>query len=80
MGQTLRANPYSERALASEPLYQGEPVLAVAAESEYAAAEAIEKIKIRWEVLPFNVDPLETLRPSAKMARSLSVLVISSLL
>ena len=30
MGQTLRANPYSERALATEPLYQGEPVLAVA--------------------------------------------------
>ena len=69
MGQTLRANPYSERALAIEPLYQGEPVLAVAAESEHAAAEGIEKIKIRWEVLPFNVDPLETLRPGAKTAR-----------
>ena len=48
MGQTLRANPYSERALASEPLYQGEPVLAVAAVDEQTAAEAIEQ----------NQDPL----------------------
>ena len=55
MGQTLRANPYSERALASEPLYQGEPVLAVCAVDEATAVEAIEKIKIRWEVLPFNI-------------------------
>ena len=31
MGQTIRANPYSERALTAEPLYQGEPVIAVAA-------------------------------------------------
>ena len=65
MGQTLRANPYSERALASEPLYQGEPVLAVAAVDEATAAEAIERIKIRWDVLPFNVDPVATLRPGA---------------
>jgi xanthine dehydrogenase molybdenum-binding subunit len=69
MGQTIRANPYSERALTAEPLYQGEPVVAVAAVDEQTAAEAIEKIKIRWEVLPFSVDPLETLRPGAKTAR-----------
>jgi CO/xanthine dehydrogenase Mo-binding subunit len=69
MGQTIRANPYSEKALTAEPLYQGEPVVAVAATDEATAAEAIEKIKIRWEVLPFNVDPLETLRPGAKTAR-----------
>ena len=69
MGQTLRANPYSERALATEPLYQGEPVLAVAAVDEATAVEAIEKIKIRWEVLPFNVDPVATLRPGAQTAR-----------
>ena len=69
MGQVLRANPYSERALTAEPLYQGEPVLAVAAVDEATAAEAIEKIKIRWEVLPFSVDPLESLRPGAKTAR-----------
>ncbi len=69
MGQVLRANPFSERAITAEPLYQGEPVLAVAAVDEHTAAEAIEKIKIRWEVLPFSVDPLETLRPGAKTAR-----------
>ena len=69
MGQTLRANPYSERALATEPLYQGEPVLAVCAVDEATAAEAIERIKIKWDVLPFNVDPVETLRPGAKTAR-----------
>ena len=68
-GQTLRANPLSERALTSEPLYQGEPVLAVAAVDEQTAAEAIEKIKIRWEPLPFNVDPVETLRPGSRNAR-----------
>ena len=69
MGQTLRANPFSERAITAEPLYQGEPILAVAAVDEQTAVEAIEKIKIRWDVLPFNVDPLETLRPGAKTAR-----------
>ncbi len=69
MGQTLRANPYSERALANEPLYQGEPVLAVGAVDEATAVEAIEKIKIRWDVLPFNVDPVATLRPGAATAR-----------
>ena len=46
-GQTIRANPQSEKALTNEPLYQGEPVLAVAAVDELTAAEAIEKIKIR---------------------------------
>jgi xanthine dehydrogenase molybdenum-binding subunit len=70
MGQTLRANPYSERALATEPLYQGEPVLAVCAVDEITAAEAIEKIRIQWEVLPFNVDPVATLRPGAATART----------
>ncbi len=69
MGQVLRANPYSERALTNEPLYQGEPVVAVAAIDEATAAEAIEKIKIRWDVLPFNVDPVATLRPGAATAR-----------
>jgi xanthine dehydrogenase molybdenum-binding subunit len=69
MGQTIRANTRSEKALTSEPLYQGEPVLAVAATDELAAAEAIEKIRIQWEPLPFNVDPLATLRPGSANAR-----------
>ena len=47
-GQVIKANLKSEMALTNEPLYQGEPVLAVAAIDELTAAEAIEKIRIRW--------------------------------
>ena len=68
-GQTIRANPRSEKALTNEPLYQGEPVLAVAAVDELTAAEAIEKIKVRWEPLPFSVDPVASLLPGAMNAR-----------
>ena len=43
-GTIIRANPRSETALAAkEVLYQGQPVLAVCAISEFIAAEAIEK-------------------------------------
>jgi xanthine dehydrogenase molybdenum-binding subunit len=68
-GQTIRANPKSEKALTNEPLYQGEPVLAVAAVDELTAAEGIEKIKIRWEPLPFSVDPVASLLPGAMNPR-----------
>jgi CO/xanthine dehydrogenase Mo-binding subunit len=53
-----------------EPLYQGEPILAVAAVDELTAAEAIEKIRIDFEPLPFVVDPLETLRPGGPNPRT----------
>src|SRR6266536_6082480 len=46
LGQTIKANPKGERALTNEPLYQGEPILAVAAVDELTATEAIEKIQI----------------------------------
>jgi xanthine dehydrogenase molybdenum-binding subunit len=68
-GVTIRANPRSEKALTNEPLYQGEPVLAVAAVDELTAAEAIEKIKVRWEPLPFSVDPVASLLPGAMNPR-----------
>ena len=68
-GQVIRANPRSEKALTNEPLYQGEPVLAVAAVDELTAAEAIEKIKIQWEPLPFSVDPVASLLPGAMNPR-----------
>src|SRR6266550_1304187 len=45
-GQLIKANPKSEKALTNEPLYQGEPVLAVAAVDELTAVEAIERIEI----------------------------------
>lgn len=69
-GTVIKASKWVERALAMEPLYQGEPILAVAAIDELTAAEAIEKIRIDFERLPFVVDPLETLRPGGPNART----------
>ena len=69
-GTVIQANPKSERALTMEPLYQGEPILAVAAVDELTAAEAIEKIRIDFEPLPFVIDPLETLRPGGPNPRT----------
>lgn len=58
-----------EVALTNEPVYQGEPILAVAAVDEWTAAEAIEAIAIEFEPLPFVVDPLASLRPGGANAR-----------
>jgi CO/xanthine dehydrogenase Mo-binding subunit len=58
-----------EAALTNEPVYKGEPVLAVAAVDELSAAEAIEKIVLDLEPLPFVIDPLESLRPNGPNAR-----------
>ncbi|HET9861918.1 MAG TPA: xanthine dehydrogenase family protein, partial [Steroidobacteraceae bacterium] len=55
--------------LTKEPMYVGEPILAVAALSEQVAEDAIEKIKIDYEPLPFTFDPLESLFPGGKDAR-----------
>ena len=69
LGTVIKANPRGERALTNEPLYQGEPVLAVAAVDEYTAAEAIEKIDVEFEPLPFVLDPLDSLRPGGPNPR-----------
>jgi len=69
-GTVIKANPKSERALTLEPVYQGEPILAVAAVDELTAAEAIERIHIDFEPLPFAIDPLETLRPGGPNPRT----------
>src|SRR6185503_5872865 len=45
------------------------PILAVAAVDELTAAEAIERIRVDLEPLPFVVDPLESLRPGGPNAR-----------
>src|ERR1019366_4510373 len=55
----------AERALTNEPLYEGEPILAVAAVDEFTAANAIERIALDFEPLPFVVDPVESLRPGS---------------
>jgi CO/xanthine dehydrogenase Mo-binding subunit len=69
-GAVIQANPFNERALTNEPLYRGEPILAVAAVDELTAAEAIERIQIAFEPLPFAVDPVETLRHGSSNPRT----------
>jgi len=69
-GAVIKASKWGERGLTMEPVYQGEPVLAVAAVDELTAAEAIEKIHIDFEPLPFVVDPLDTLRPGGPNPRT----------
>ncbi len=69
LGFVIKANKQGERALTMEPLYHGEPVLAVAAVDEYTAAEAIENIDVEFEHLPFAIDPLDTLRPDGPNPR-----------
>jgi CO/xanthine dehydrogenase Mo-binding subunit len=59
----------AERALTNEPLYPGEPIAAVAAVDEFTAAEAVERIVLDLEPLPFVIDPLESLRPDGPNAR-----------
>src|SRR5262245_7100361 len=46
LGEGIIASSLSERGLTNEPLYEGEPILAVAAVDEQTAAEAIEKIVV----------------------------------
>jgi CO/xanthine dehydrogenase Mo-binding subunit len=53
-----------------EVFYVGEPILVVAAETELQAANAIEAIKVDFEILPHVTDPLDSLFPSGPDARS----------
>ena len=70
LGALIKANLRGERGLAMEPIYQGEPILAVAAVDELTAADAIEKIKVTFEPLPFVLDPFDSLRPGGPNART----------
>ena len=69
-GTVIKASKWGERGLTNEPLYQGEPILAVAAVDELTAAAAIEKIRVDFEPLPFVIDPLDTLRPGGPNPRT----------
>ncbi len=69
-GTVIKASKWGERGLTMEPVYQGEPILAVAAIDELTAAEAVERIRIDYERLPFVVDPLDTLRPGGPNPRT----------
>ncbi len=59
----------AEVLLSAEPSYVGEPIVAVAAESEELCALALEKIRVDLEPLPFVTDPLDSLRPTGPNAR-----------
>jgi xanthine dehydrogenase molybdenum-binding subunit len=59
-----------EPILTNEPLFVGDRILAVAATSETLAQEAIDKIKVELEPLPFVIDPLDSLYPGGKDART----------
>src|SRR5580658_4056535 len=69
-GTVIKADKHAERGLAKEPVYVGEPIVAVAAVDEVTAAEAIERIQVDFERLPFIIDPLETLRPGGPNPRT----------
>ena len=70
LGENVLASTQGEHILTKEPVYEGEPILAVAAVDELTAAEAIEKIVIEYEPLPFVVDPIVGLRPGSANART----------
>jgi xanthine dehydrogenase molybdenum-binding subunit len=70
LGETIKANRRANVGLAMEPLYQGQPILALAAVDELTAADAIEKIHITYEPLPFVVDAFASLRPGGPNART----------
>ncbi|HLF12591.1 MAG TPA: molybdopterin cofactor-binding domain-containing protein, partial [Gammaproteobacteria bacterium] len=55
--------------LTNEPMFVGQPILAVAAIDETTAQDAIDKIKLDLEELPFTVDPLQSLYPGGPDAR-----------
>ena len=61
--------PLDETCVTNEPVYEGQPILAVAADNETLAAAAIEKIKVDLQPLPFVLDPLASLRRGGPNAR-----------
>jgi CO/xanthine dehydrogenase Mo-binding subunit len=62
--------PPVEPALTNNPLYQGQPIAAVAAVDEWAAARGVEALRAELTPLAFVLDPLEGLRPGSPNARS----------
>ena len=54
--------------LTAHPVYVGQPILAVAAETEQQATDAIKAIQVDLEPLPFCMDPLDSLKPGGPNA------------
>src|SRR5688500_16343538 len=59
----------AEKCLTNEPFYAGEPMAAIAAVDELTAAEAIERIQVDLEPLPFVTNAIDALRPDGRSAR-----------
>ena len=55
--------------LTNTPHFVGEPIAALAAVDETTAQDAITRVKLDLEPLPFVLDPLESLRPGGPNAR-----------
>ncbi|MDH4049391.1 MAG: xanthine dehydrogenase family protein molybdopterin-binding subunit [Gammaproteobacteria bacterium] len=55
--------------LTNTPVYIGDPILAVAAEDEKTAEDALARIRVHIEPMPFTVDPLDSLIEGGPNAR-----------
>ena len=55
--------------LTNEPVFVGDPILAIAAVDDTIAPDALQLVDIEYEPLPFSVDPLESLHPDGSNAR-----------
>ena len=58
-------SPYDTLALSEKARYVGDRIAAVAAETPEAAAEALSKVVVDWEVLPAVFDTLEAIKDGA---------------
>jgi xanthine dehydrogenase molybdenum-binding subunit len=58
-----------EQCLTNHAHYEGEAILALAAVDETTAADAIERIRVDFEPLPFVLSPLDSMRPGSPNAR-----------
>src|SRR5437867_12695661 len=63
LGEGVQATAQAERGLTNEPLYHGEPTLAIAATSQPEADEEREGTDIAVEPLRIAEDSIESLRP-----------------
>lgn len=56
--------PRDRLILTDKPLYYGDGICAVAAETEEIAERALEEIRVEYEVLPAVLDPFEAMKPN----------------
>ena len=68
--EVKQPGPTGMAILSSEPAYVGQPIVAIAAETEQQAADAIRAVEVELEPLPFCIDPLESLKPDGPNALS----------